>query len=112
MSRSERWQKFYRIYCKFSGLMVGLVVVLTFLGDTGLGLRYQWLYSTARNISFALFAATVTGADLLLWLISLGVWFSRRQSAKLWHILGWGLAMLSVKFLNFMYYIALTGDIP
>ena len=104
MSRSERWQKFYSIYCKFSGLMVALVGVLLLIGVPG-------LQSAAQGISYAMYAAMVTGADLLLWLISLGVWFSRRQSTTLWAILGWGAALLAVKFLNLIFFFGLTGGV-
>jgi hypothetical protein len=104
MSRSERWQKFYSIYCKFSGLMVALVGALLLIGVPG-------LQSAAQGISYAMYAAMVTGADLLLWLISLGVWFSRRQSTTLWAILGWGAALLAVKFLNLIFFFGLTGGV-
>ncbi len=104
MSRSERWQKFYQIYCKFSGVMVALVGLLVLIGIPG-------LQSMAQGISYAMYAAMVTGADLLLWLISLGVWFSRRQSTTLWAILGWGAALLAVKFLNLIFFFGLTGGV-
>ncbi|MBR6595656.1 MAG: hypothetical protein IKK72_03670 [Oscillospiraceae bacterium] len=109
MSRSERWQKFFKIYCIFTCIMVGLVYLLTILGDSVLAMQYAWPYNTAWSISFALFAVTMIGADALLWLISLGVWFSRRQSAKLWHILLWGLVLLAAKFFNFAAYFTLSG---
>ena len=109
MGRSERWQKCFRWYCIFSCLMVGLVYLLTLLGDSVLAMQYAWPYKTAWGISFALFAATVIGADMLLWLISLGVWFSRRPSATLWHILAWGFVLLVAKSLNLAAYIALSG---
>lgn len=106
MSRSERWQKFFRIYCKFSGLMVTLVGLLVLLGGA---LQHPGLLNMAQNLSYALFTATVVGADLLLWIISFAVWCSRRQSTTLWAVLGWGAALLAVKFLNFAFFFALTG---
>ena len=109
MSRSERWQKFFRIYCIFSCVMVGIVYLLTILGESVLAMQYAWPFNTAWSISFALFAITVVGADIFLWLVSLGVWFSRRESAKLWHILLWGLVLLVAKFFNFAAYIGLSG---
>jgi hypothetical protein len=84
--------------------MVALVGVLLLIGVPG-------LQSVAQGISYAMYAAMLTGADLLLWLISLGVWFSRRQSTTLWAILGWGAALLAVKFLNLIFFFGLTGGV-
>lgn len=109
MSRSERWQKFYRIYCKFSGILVALVGLLVLIGSTAWGMQHPGLHNAAMNLSFSLYVATVTGADFLLWLISLGVWISRRQSTTLWAVLGWGAAMMAAKFLNFTFFYALSG---
>ena len=102
MSRSERWQKFYRIYCKFSGIVVALVGLLVLIGLPA-------LQSMAYGFSYAMYATMVTGGDLLLWIISVGVWFSRRQSTSLWAILGWGAALLAVKFLNLIFFFGFTG---
>lgn len=102
MSRSERWQKFFRIYCKFSGMIVALVGLLVLIGS-------PWLQSMAYGFSYAMYATMVTGGDLLLWLISLGVWFSRRQSTTFWAVLGWGAALLAVKCLNLFFFLVLTG---
>ena len=111
MSPSEKWQKFFKWYCIVSCLAVGLAYILTLPGDSGWGTGQEWLRNIARVISYPLFAATITGADLLLWLISLGVWFPRRQSDPLGPILGWGLAMLAAKLLNCAAYVALTDNI-
>lgn len=102
MSRSERWQKFYRIYCKFSGIIVALVGLLVLIGTPS-------FLSIAYGFSYAMYAAMTAGADLLLWLISLGVWLTRRQSTSLWAILGWGAALLAVKCLNLFFFFALSG---
>lgn len=102
MSRSERWQKFYRIYCKFSGIIVALVGLLVLIGSPS-------LLSLAYGFSYAMYATMISGGDLLLWFISLGVWFSRRQSTSLWAVLGWGAALLAVKSLNLFFFFALSG---
>ena len=102
MSRSERWQKFYRIYCKFSGMIVAAVGLLVFIGTPG-------MLSMAYGFSYAMHATMITGGDLLLWIISLGVWCSRRQSTTLWAVLGWGAALLAVKCLNLFFFFILTG---
>ena len=104
MSRSERWQKFYRIYCKFSGIIVALVGLLVLTGSPS-------LLSMAHGFSYAMYAAMITGADLLLWFISLGVWLTRRQSTSFWAILGWGAALLAAKSLNLLFFFALSEGV-
>lgn len=111
MSPSEKWQKFFIWYCIVSCLAVGLAYILTLLGDSGWGAGQEWLHNIARVINYPLFATTITGVDLLLWLISLVVWFPRRRTDRLGPILGWGLAMLAAKLLNCATYVVLTDNI-
>ena len=83
-------------------MIVALVGMLVLIG-------LPWMQSMAYGFSYAMYAAMVTGSDLLLWLISLGVWCSRRQSTSLWAVLGWGAALLAVKCLNLFFFFVLTG---
>lgn len=111
MNPSAKWQKIFKWYCIVSCLAVGLAYILTLPGDSGWGTGQEWLRNIARVISYPLFAATITGADLLLWLISLGIWFPRRRIDRLGPILGWGLAMVAAKLLNCATYVVLTDNI-
>ena len=105
MSRSERWQKCFKVYCIFSCLVVGVVGILTALSGTGWG---SGLISTATSMAFAMYVTMACGADMLLWIISLGVWFSRKQSTKLWQVLALGVMLLVAKFFNFAFFYILT----
>lgn len=111
MNPGEKWQKFFKWYCAASCLAAGVAYILTGLGDRGGGVQTQWLHNIARIISYPLFAVTFTGVDILLWLISLVIWFPRRQTERLGPILGWGMGMLAAKLLNCATYVALTANI-
>ena len=108
MSRSEKWQKFYKWYSLISILLVALVGLLVILGSGWVAQR-EILFTLALNLGMLLFSITVTGGDLLLWIVSLVVWCCRRESTKLWKILCWGLAMLAMKFLNLLLVFGLSG---
>lgn len=108
MNRSKKWQKFYQWYSLISCLLVVLVSVLVVIGGRGPA-DNEVLFTVALNLGTALLAATVTGGDLFLWIISVVVWFCRKDSTKLWKVLVWGLAMLAMKFLNFMMVFGLSG---
>jgi len=110
MNSNAKWQKFYKWYCIVSCMMVGMVYMLTLLGDAGWGAQHEWLHNFVRNICGALFVTTITGMDTLLWLISLCAGFSHRQSTRLGQIIGLGLAMLVAKLLNCAFYIVLTDN--
>lgn len=88
-----------------------MAYMLMLLGHSGWGMGREWLQSIARVISYPIFAVTITGVDLLLWLISLGIWFPRRHTERLGPVLGWGIGMLGAKLLNCATYVALTDNI-
>ena len=105
MGRSERWQKCFMVYCIFSCIVVGIVGILAGLSGTGWG---SGLISTATSMAYAMYITMACGGDFLLWLISLGVWLSRKQSTKLWKVLALGVMLLSAKFFNFAFFYILT----
>lgn len=109
MTLSAKWQKFYKWYCIVSCLLVAVVILLSGIGGTGWGIRNEGFYMAALRLSRILGLATLFGADLLLWLISLVVWRCRRESSRCSKIFGWGVLMMLVKFWNLVWLAMLNG---
>ena len=109
MTRSAKWQKFYQWYCIVSCLLMAVMMLLSDIGGTGWGIRNEGFYHTALVLSRILCFATIFGVDLLLWIISLVIWFCRRESTGGWKIFGWGVLMMLVKFWIVVWLATLNG---
>ena len=109
MKLSVQWQKFYKWYCVVSCLLVVWVMVLSFIGGNGWDIRNEGIYKAALFLSRILGVATIFGVDLLLWIISLVVWYCRRESVRGRNIVRWGLVMTLVKFWNAVWLAMLNG---
>lgn len=110
MALSAKWQKFYKWYCMVYCALTVLLVLLILIGGTAWQVRNEFIHTMGLYLGFGLMiVAPVLHVNFFLWAISLIVWLCRRNSAKGWHILGYGILMGVAEFVVFVAYAIVTG---
>lgn len=111
MTRSAKWQKFYKWYCIVSCLLVLLVWLLIAIGGDVWDIRNEVLFDIAFQLCKVLLIAALFGVDLLLWIISFVVKCCRRESASGWALFSYAVLMSLMKILACGAWVAVTGGV-
>lgn len=110
MKLSAKWQKFYKWYCIAYCALTAILILLIAIGGPAWNVRSELIHTTAVYLGFGLGVCVIVfPLNYLLWFISLIVWLCRRNSARGWHILGYGLLISIVGFVEVVAYGVVSG---
>lgn len=109
MTLSAKWQKFYQLYCTAWCILTAILILLTVIGGTAWEVRNELVHAVALYLGVGLAVCVLFHLNLLLWIVSLIVWILHRDSARGWHILGYGLLMGIAGIVDLMGYAIVSG---